>query len=323
MHLSALDGISIHALLAESDISSRRASCSSVEYFYPRSPCGERRAGAVAHREGEQFLSTLSLRRATRKIHNFDKNCLYFYPRSPCGERPTCPWPTCPGPRFLSTLSLRRATKTRNLQKPNRRFLSTLSLRRATRGGGTIECQRNDFYPRSPCGERQADYRDTSFTKWISIHALLAESDTMFPCFIIIYIKISIHALLAESDNLTDLRHWQVGQFLSTLSLRRATISARRDASESIDFYPRSPCGERLGGRIRQGDKLQFLSTLSLRRATPLRLRDIVAATISIHALLAESDICSAAFCSLPALFLSTLSLRRATRSFPLRPSRR
>ena len=34
----------------------------------------------------------------------------------------------------------------------------------------------------------------------ISIHALLAESDPVFPCFIIIDVKISIHALLAESD---------------------------------------------------------------------------------------------------------------------------
>ena len=78
---------------------------------------------------------------------------------------------------------------------------------------------------------------------------------------------ISIHALLAESDSFTERRHWQVGQFLSTLSLRRATVAASTsDVSDRISihallaesdglsyfyiikityFYPRSPCGER------------------------------------------------------------------------------
>ena len=103
--------------------------------------------------------------------------------------------------------------------------------------------------------------------KTISIHALLAESDVAFVCFLL--------GLL---------------QFLSTLSLRRATFSPRAFAPvclisihallaesdrpqpvsdrQSDDFYPRSPCGERLqdGGRI------------------------VVMVDISIHALLAESD---------------------------------
>ena len=38
--------ISIHALLAESDCSSV-LSQQRIEHFYPRSPCGERPAGAV------------------------------------------------------------------------------------------------------------------------------------------------------------------------------------------------------------------------------------------------------------------------------------
>ena len=56
--------ISIHALLAESDINGLRHKWASF-YFYPRSPCGER----------QLISSTYSL--------YFD-----FYPRSPCGERP-------------------------------------------------------------------------------------------------------------------------------------------------------------------------------------------------------------------------------------------
>ena len=85
--LDQFDGISIHALLAESDVN-RRLSYGSYYDFYPRSPCGERqgtlRAVAIfinisihallAESDGgiltdiigvSKFLSTLSLRRAT------------------------------------------------------------------------------------------------------------------------------------------------------------------------------------------------------------------------------------------------------------------
>ena len=37
-------------------------------YFYPRSPCGERPAVLAKHGEQLKFLSTLSLRRATVKF---------------------------------------------------------------------------------------------------------------------------------------------------------------------------------------------------------------------------------------------------------------
>ena len=79
-------------------------------------------------------------------------------------------------------------------------FLSTLSLRRATEGRKTQEFRQGHFYPRSPCGERQP-----STTRRLT------------------NIIISIHALLAESDTNTS-KHLEVIKiFLSTLSLRRAT----------------------------------------------------------------------------------------------------
>ena len=58
----------------------------------------------------------------------------------------------------------------------------------------------------------------------ISIHALLAESDG-HTCNISAncLCRISIHALLAESDGILGRRLWYREQFLSTLSLRRAT----------------------------------------------------------------------------------------------------
>ena len=146
----------------------------------------------------------------------------------------------------------------------------------------------------------------------ISIHALLAESDERADSLAHAPPEISIHALLAESD-----------------------ISARRGARESIDFYPRSPCGERqIPLRCFLTIKT-FLSTLSLRRATLQHLTCGANSCISIHALLAESDLANMRNSpnnqiSIHALlaesdwdwfftgtldpkFLSTLSLRRAT----------
>ena len=148
--------ISIHALLAESDFS---LLCRILfrRYFYPRSPCGERRMYACSTAHTAKFLSTLSLRRATsskiisssiiayfyprspcgerlRQAFSCTARHTYFYPRSPCGERPD--GSICFDSRllFLSTLSLRRATcNTHGNTSFIQIFLSTLSLRRATR----------------------------------------------------------------------------------------------------------------------------------------------------------------------------------------------
>ena len=127
-------------------------------------------------------------------------------------------------------------------------------------------------------------------TTGISIHALLAESDreptpTRWPQ------KISIHALLAESDAVSLSPQSRTYRFLSTLSLRRATSCFAWNCAKCRYFYPRSPCGERLG----QGRDL-FLVHF-----------------ISIHALLAESDPTPRRTLPARSRFLSTLSLRRAT----------
>ena len=125
-------------------------------------------------------------------------------------------------------------------------FLSTLSLRRATRAPPYNLMIHQNFYPRSPCGERHLGAGKSCNVCRISIHALLAESDTV------------MHALKLADTML----------FLSTLSLRRATNArpeTRRHDAISIhallaesdhrfrsrliprdNFYPRSPCGERL-----------------------------------------------------------------------------
>ena len=78
-------------------------------------------------------------------------------------------------------------------------------------------------------------------------------------------------------------------KFLSTLSLRRAT-TCYCSGSLICNFYPRSPCGERLQEMQHDAADREFLSTLSLRRATPAHGGIGSTDNISIHALLAESD---------------------------------
>ena len=110
-------------------------------------------------------------------------------------------------------------------------------------------------------GDRLANY-------CISIHALLAESDVVRVCEFVWGVSISIHALLAESD--TNI----FGGVYSCIAY----------------FYPRSPCGERPIPETLVPRQNQFLSTLSLRRATNSRTDNVKRNEISIHALLAESD---------------------------------
>ena len=178
-----------------------------------------------------------------------------------------------------------------------------------------------DFYPRSPCGERLCWQQEQGRVAHISIHALLAESDAFYnrfkPCARYFYPRSPCGE--RRSDIFPVLRF---SLFLSTLSLRRATVSLQRWAAHLCDFYPRSPCGERLKlppppplllpisihallaeSDVRQGmatlSQPIFLSTLSLRRATCGAVWGRCAPQISIHALLAESD--CFCLCHLPA----------------------
>ena len=78
--------ISIHALLAESDHQEWSGSQHAPD-FYPRSPCGERLCTSISITSNFEFLSTLSLRRATVRKGTAGRINGNFYPRSPCGER--------------------------------------------------------------------------------------------------------------------------------------------------------------------------------------------------------------------------------------------
>ena len=325
--------ISIHALLAESD---SNACC----------------AATISR----LFLSTLSLRRATYYLADYGNNVaisihallaesdyirsnvpnfssisihallaesdgaatlakyqyLHFYPRSPCGER------------LLLTVV------------PYGQYKISIHALLAESDISQLQCihGRKHFYPRSPCGERLFRQNYECFEWIISIHALLAESDG-WSLNINGAMKISIHALLAESDRIKFKLDFVNQEFLSTLSLRRATglgvglyltteISIHALLAESDrlctilyscpgNFYPRSPCGERLAKQLDRSPPLTFLSTLSLRRATSSKI-----ISSSIIAYFYPRSPCgerqSVGYSAVRLfIFLSTLSLRRAT----------
>ena len=191
-----------------------------------------------------KFLSTLSLRRATKACRTWTYERLIsihallaesdgasskymsygwdFYPRSPCGER-------------RSAADLPRPVQ--------------------------------DFYPRSPCGERQVLRYGVLTASLISIHALLAESDNCNFTQKKHPLTISIHALLAESDAINFHPKARKGISIHAL-LAESDLAGPSGPAFLFNFYPRSPCGERPYTRTQSASLSLFLSTLSLRRAT-------------------------------------------------------
>ena len=265
--------------------------------FYPRSPCGERllmwyQCNTVVKISIHALLAesdTCTRRPISRVLH--------FYPRSPCGERPA---------DIASFAGL---------------------------------C---NFYPRSPCGERHPAPVPCRPHADISIHALLAESDGI-PNQVGTWEVISIHALLAESDCTIIDPEIKIATISIHALLAESDWSGSWSALPGWYFYPRSPCGERRAGfghvagrqeisihaLLAESDTafqklmaalLQFLSTLSLRRATCTPRSAGPWQGISIHALLAESDNLLRFKTVKFKLFLSTLSLRRATLLFLIFP---
>ena len=214
--------ISIHALLAESDLV-LLATEIQFENFYPRSPCGERPHGRAAAGCGihisihallaesdDAYLAALG-KGVQISIHALLAESDYpkqeNYPQSNISihallaESDPIMRKYCPSTK-ISIHALLAESDHPNHRAPwdQHRFLSTLSLRRATASRLRRSSPKLYFYPRSPCGERHTHHFPALHHILISIHALLAESDSTYrhqgqqnP--------ISIHALLAESDD--------------------------------------------------------------------------------------------------------------------------
>ena len=146
-----------------------------------------------------------------------------------------------------------------------------------------------NFYPRSPCGERLCNSRGSSLSRYFYPRSPCGERrrpQLGKMCLL----GISIHALLAESDRLPGKQNTLI-----------------------TDFYPRSPCGERRA-RIHNADVKHKISIHALlAESDPYNFDSFCQYIISIHALLAESDTESGKRSLTALIFLSTLSLRRAT----------
>ena len=104
-----LSGISIHALLAESD-SPASVTPAASRNFYPRSPCGERPMQVVIIVMITIISIHALLAESDSQQPDGTTKTTYFYPRSPCGERQPGERHASSQQEFLSTLSLRRAT---------------------------------------------------------------------------------------------------------------------------------------------------------------------------------------------------------------------
>ena len=174
------------------------------------------------------FLSTLSLRRATRRHRGDNGSPIHFYPRSPCGERPRGQsdqqhlpgnfYPRSPcGERLLFYNVY--VTKEENFYprspcgerqdvkyKPDQTilFLSTLSLRRATSQQPPGATRTTYFYPRSPCGERRTRRHYNRHFFWYFYPRSPCGERQAPNSLAHAPPQISIHALLAESDGSKD-----------------------------------------------------------------------------------------------------------------------
>ena len=236
-----------------------------------------------------------------------------FNPRTPCGVRPfraiiLSRWWVL---SIHAPLAGCDKSSDRIYQKRGT-FQSTHPLRGATALAYARSGVCRHFNPRTPCGVRQAQRRQTRRERIISIHAPLAgcdqgkdaEKEIAF---------ISIHAPLAGCNALAtkillDISNFNPRtpcgvrplffrvsvcdrEFQSTHPLRGAT---QRDAARMdriFHFNPRTPCGVRLPRLRKIQSTSRFQSTHPLRGATYRAYRDCyLAAPISIHAPLAGCD---------------------------------
>ncbi len=146
-------------------------------------------------------------------------------------------------------------------------FQSTLSLRRATGKGLSHPLGGLHFNPRSPCGERRYTAPNDYCSYFISIHALLAESD---------FTLNAKDPLIADfnprspcGERRVRISHKVFCRYFNP----RSPCGERRAAcpmslASPTNFNPRSPCGERPPIPNASASRPLFQSTLSLRRAT-------------------------------------------------------
>ena len=144
-----IDAISIHALLAESDTGTDSTDCQPCISIHALLAESDGRRGIQRHRDGN------------------------FYPRSPCGERLADVGVAAGGSIISIHALLAESDRWKLPCTPWRIFLSTLSLRRATSRRNIQARKADNFYPRSPCGERRpAEWRQSVPPQFLSTLSL-------------------------------------------------------------------------------------------------------------------------------------------------------
>ena len=174
--------------------------------------------------QDRQFLSTLSLRRATPTASRAKTTDMNFYPRSPCGER------------RLNIFRQARASYFYPRSPCGERHPASI----------TPTASRN-FYPRSPCGERLWADTDFNLSDIISIHALLAESD-LFLVLAGLYLSRFLSTLSLRRATSCSLRYWSRAKISIHALLAESDAVFVLQITFFDNFYPRSPCGERPSG---------------------------------------------------------------------------
>ena len=238
------------------------------------------------------FQSTLSSRRATLTLDasQYDRKISIH---ALLTESDYCaPPPERIQSSFQSTLSSRRATPPRCSSCMMVVFQSTLSSRRATGRCGERGCIPFHFNPRSPHGERLSPIsrlpaRDPNF------NPRSPHGERPAPPLMRTLNHRTFQSTLSSRRATCAAKSFAPPQnlFQSTLSSRRATMAGPKLLATTAHFNPRSPHGERRA--VRRCQK--------------------ISESISIHALLTESDLKCISLRNSIGEFQSTLSSRRAT----------
>ena len=249
-----------------------------------------RRATETPRRQphSTQFLSTLSLRRATCYSLRHSTSRWYFYPRSPCGER------------------LRDALQDlRRVPISIHALLAESDQQKCRDGKAHI-----NFYPRSPCGERHQPQKRHLPAGYFYPRSPCGERLTA-PLTNNVQPHFYPRSPCGERPTLPRKAVTTRG-FLSTLSLRRATTYTRTQSASRVisihallaesddfrcpikraiaNFYPRSPCGERHIITRTGNNTINFYPRSPCGERRQPHFRNSCRLVISIHALLAESD---------------------------------
>ena len=199
--------------------------------FYPRPLCGER---LYANFDGFYWwvISIHALLAESDLFHQVvQRRGVIFIHALLCGERPQ-----------NVTISI-HALLAESDKVVFSKYTQYVSLRRAVPG--------QHFYPRSPCGERLLWALYSASIVAIFLSTLSLRRATQLLNFLLRVALISIHALLAESDRNQMQQGFNASialgerprkptaiantpKFLSTLSLRRATVSESASGSTKI-----------------------------------------------------------------------------------------